>query len=187
MATKNWDASVEVPTNSDYILRVLEVKTAPSSAGNPMITLIEEIAAPAEVVCTNGETVNIAGVKITSYFSFKVLNEDGSIDEVKTANAQARVFSNSEKTALFQLYGIDVTPDQYDNPPIDKLIGEQQYARVKPDVRVKHDSPTAADLKAGKREGKVSINPKTKKPIQTYYLKVEERYGLAEGGNSAPF
>jgi hypothetical protein len=187
MAKKNWDASVEVPTNSDYILRVLDVKAAPSNAGNPMITLVEEIAAPGEVVCTNGETVNIAGVKTTSYFTFKVMNEDGSVDEEKTANAQSRVFSNKENTALFQMYGIEVTPNQYDNPPIEKLIGKQQYARIKPDTKVKHDSPTAADLKAGKKEGKVSINPKTKKPIQTFYLKVEERYGLAEGSNSPAF
>lgn len=186
---KNWDASVEIPTNSEYILRVMEAKFAPSNGGNPMITLQYEIASPDQVTCLNGEIVSVAGVKVPGWYVTKSIDPvTQEVDFEKTASCEARVFSNKENTALFQLFGITIAPNQYDNPPVEQLIGKCQYARIKPDAKVKHDSPTAADLKAGKKEGKVSINPKTRKPIQTYYPKIEELYGLAEvGGNNSPF
>ena len=177
---KNWDASIEMPTNSEYVLRIVEEKFAPSNSGNPMITLTAEIASPSTVTI-NGEEISIAGVKMPLWYPTAVF-EDDIKDEDKTKNAQQRVFKNSAGTALYQLFEIPITEDQYENPPL-SFVGKCVYARVKPDARVKHDSPTAEDLKVGKKEGKVSINPKTRKPIQTYYPKVEEIYGLADLNN----
>ena len=179
---KNWDASIQIPTNSEYILRILEEKFAPNNNGNPMITLTAEVASPTSVN-VNGEDINIAGIKIPLYYVTQVMDDTCNVDAEKTAAAQARTFSNNENNSLYQLFEIPVTPDQYNNPPLG-FVGKCVYARVKPDAKVKRDSPTAEDLKKGLKEGKVSVNPKTKKPIHTFYPKVEEIYGLAETSNS---
>lgn len=175
---KNWDASIQIPINSEYILRILEEKFAPNNNGNPMITLTAEIVSPTSVD-VNGEDINIAGIKIPLYYVTQVMDENGNVDAEKTTAAQARVFNNASKKSIYQLFEIPITPDQYNNPPLG-FVGKCVYARIRPDAKVKRDSPTAEDLKKGLKEGKVSVNPKTKKPIQTFYPKVEDIYGLAE-------
>ena len=185
---KNWSKEIQIPTNNEYVVRCIEETFAPSSKGNPMITLKFEIVSPQTVTALDGEEVNVAGLKMPYYANVAIF-ENGELNAEKTAQARTYTFKSEDKDrpALYEIAEIEVTPEQYDNPPLG-FKGKCFAARVKPDPQVVHDSPTAADLKAGKREGKVSINPRTKKPMQTFYPKIETLYCVVSApGSGSPF
>ena len=52
---QKWNTSIPWVKKSDYILRCIEEIFAPSSGGNPMVTLKFEVAAPDTVIDNNGE------------------------------------------------------------------------------------------------------------------------------------
>ena len=180
MAEK-WNSAVMFPQDN-AILRVIEANFGPSkSSGNPMITLSFEVVAP-ESINVAGVEYSVAGLKITpGYYTTATLD-----DAEKTKTNEQRVFksSNPERPSLYEIFEIDSTGVDKNNPDVTVFKGKLVHALLKSEVKEKTKSPTAEQLKKGQKTGDVIKNPKTGKPEISFYPKIEKLYGLADGGVS---
>jgi hypothetical protein len=173
---EKWNSSVMFPQDN-FILRCIEESFGPSkSSGNPMITLGFEIVAP-ETVNVAGVDYSVTGLKITpGYYTTATLD-----DAEKTAQNEARVFksSNPERPSLYELFEIDSTGVDKNNPKLE-FKGKLVHALLRSEVKEKTKSPTAEQLKKGQKVGDVIKNPKTGKPEISFYPKIEKLYGIAD-------
>ena len=165
--------------DSNYVLRCLEANFGPSNAGNPMITFKYEVAAP-ELMEVAGESYNIAGTKLTTWQVCQTMS-DGVVDVEKTAK-------NSE--ALKKLYAAFGLPNDNinpENPDTSGFVGKCVYALLYNDQNDQRKTPTAAQLKAGQKQGDILINPVTKQPLKSNYPKIGEIFGLAPMETGKPY
>lgn len=194
--TKNWDATMMIPSDSDYICRVVETSFSPSkSSGNPMITLVSEIVLP-DTKEIAGQQVNIAGVKCQpQYYTTKTI-EGGEVDEDKTEAAYRRVFysDHSEKPSLYQLLGFDGSKEDVENPNIKQLVGVYFYAQISAKKVEDRKTPTAAQIEAAKKTGKrpegdVQKHPVTGKLLVKYWPEIKQIFGVAPKsvGSNKPY
>lgn len=194
----NWNASMQFPTDSCYINRVTSAKFGQSkSSGNPMITLEMEVISPEEVDIA-GQKVNISGIKTTSYYTTKVI-EDGEVDQERTENAIKRVFHSDDPQvpSLFQRFGIDGNTVDKDNPDVKQLIGKCVYCQMSSNVEEQRKTPTPEQIETARKNGVTNMrtvgdimkNPVTGKPLIKYWPKIDEIFGLApEGaGSNKPY
>ena len=165
----------------NFILRCIEESFGPSkSSGNPMITLGYEIVAP-ESINVAGVEYSVQGLKITpGYYTTATLD-----DPDKTAQNEQRVFksTNPDRPSLYELFEIDSTGVDKNNPKLE-FKGKLVHALLTSEVKEKTKSPTAEQLKQGKKVGDVIKNPKTGKPEITFYPKIVKLYGIAEAAIS---
>jgi hypothetical protein len=176
---KKWNMDIVWEVQSNYILRCVDEKIAPSNKENPMITLGFEVVSP-ESFESAGEEYNIAGVPIKYYQNVKTL-VDGLVDVEKTEDNKKRLL------ALYKAFEIPV--DEVivqDNPPLG-FKGKVVYALLENDQKVKRRSPTKEQLSKGIKEGDVLINPMTKQPLKTNYPKISQIFGLAPANSFGPF
>lgn len=184
---KKWNANIQIPTGSDYVVIINDVKFGVSnSSGNPMLTVSSEIKSPSEfdgTVYGGNESVNIAGVKLKpNYYPTTVFNiaEDGSkeINADKTKSSRDRIMKD-----LLTPLGIIYEDVDWNNPKLDVLKGKAWYVMLECDIVERRATPTTAEIeasrKAGKRvEGKVLTNPVTKQPLVDYWPEIKEIFGL---------
>jgi hypothetical protein len=177
---KKWNMDVVFEHQSNYILRFVDEKFAPSSKENPMFTLGLEIVSP-ESMEVAGEEYNIAGIPIKYYQNVQTL-VDGQVDIEKTADNKKRLL------ALYKACEIPVDEDNFnpENPPMG-FKGKAVYAELDNDQKVKRKSPTKEQLAKGIKEGDVMINPITKKELKTNYPKIVQIFGPAPTGASKPY
>ena len=185
--SQKWNASIQFPTDSNYVNRITNVLFGPSNrSGNPMVTLEMEVVSPDEVE-VGGVMYNIAGVPTKNYFTTQ------TDDEEKTANARKRLVD------LLTNLGLDTSALNWDNlgPQLQDLKGKLVLTMMgsQPDARRK--TPTAAQIEAAKKQGlkdfsqigDVMKNPVTGKPLINYWPKCDEIFGLApdQTGGGKPY
>jgi len=172
---------IAIPQDSSYIIRCIDETFGPSkSSGKPMITLKFEVVSPEEVEVA-GEMISIAGAQPTpNYYVTQSIDENGAVDVVKSAEILKRL------KAVYKAFGLpdaDINPE---NPALG-FKGKTVYALLYPDKQERRKSPTAAQLAAGQKQGDVMINPVTKQPLTSYYIKVGEIFGLATTDGNKPY
>jgi len=179
MSIEKWNASVQFPTNSDYICRVIGADFTPSSKGNPMLVLEFEVVKP-EVVDIGEKQFNIAGVTCKSYFTTEVTNQ-GEDNVAKTESCRNRL---TGEEGLFTVMGIDKSTIDWDNIDTKPFLGKLVYCLMEPDIEERRKNPTPEQIAkakaANKRaEGDVMVNPITGKPLVNYWPKIRQIFGLA--------
>lgn len=173
---KKWNAELMFPTDSGYTNRVVGAEFGPSSnSGNPMVTLDTEVVQPAEVEIA-GEQVNIAAVKAKYYIVTSVVNEDGSLNEEKTAKARER--------AKEILTNLGYTTINWDNIDVTPLRGKLILTLMESEITERRKNPTSSQIEAAKAkgiraEGDVMKHPVSGKPLVQYWPKIREIFGLA--------
>jgi hypothetical protein len=179
--SRKWTTDIKIPQDSSYIIRIIEESFNPSkSSGNPMITLKAEIVSPEEVE-VGEEQINIAGVQPSPmYYTTQVMDGEGVVNQEKTDNCAKRL-----KT-LYTAFEMDATNINPENPTLG-FKGKVVYALLYPDTTERRKSPTAAQLKAGQKQGDIMLNPKTKQPLVQHYIKVAEIFGLAPTDAAKPY
>lgn len=172
--SKKWTPEIKIPQDSNYIIRITEESFGPAkSSGNPMITLKAEVVSPEEVEVA-GEMYSIAGAQTSPlYFTTQSTNQDGVVDPEKTENNVKRLKS------LYKACGMDDSSINPENPALG-FVGKTLYCILYPDTQDRRKSPTKAQLDAGQKQGDIMINPVTKQPLTSNYIKVGEIFGLAE-------
>lgn len=179
---KKWNAEIQIPTGSEYVVGINDVKFSVSNAGNPMLTLGFEIKSPSEFDNTlygGNESVNIAGVKTRPrWYVTTVLDENKVIDEPATKSARERLMKDFLTPLAIEYADID-----WNNPKLDILKGKAWYAQIECKPNEKRATPTTADIENAKRtgsrvEGKIMINPVTKQPLVDYWPDVTNIFGL---------
>jgi len=170
MAQK-YNSNVVFPKDSSYIIRCLDVVFAPSNAGNPMLSFEYEIVSP-ETVEIAGEEYNIAGTKLRTWQVVKTMDGD-VVDTAKTDK------NETDTKKLVAAFGGD--PETFDltNPDLSVFKGKSVYALLYNDEQDQRKSPTAAQLKAGQKQGDVLLHPITKQPLKRNYPKIGEIFALA--------
>lgn len=174
---QKWNATVQFPTDSNYVNRITGVTFGPSnSSGNPMITLACEVVQPDEVEI-GGVMFNIAGTPTKNYYTTQ------TEDEEKTANARKRV------TDLLTLLGIDTSNLNWDNlgPQLEPLKGKLILTMMSCTIQERRKNPTAAQIEAAKKQGltdfrnigDVMKHPVSGKALINYWPKIDEIFGLA--------
>lgn len=178
MSSRKWTPEIQIPQDSNYIVRITDATFAPSNSGNPMITIKSEVVAPEEVEVA-GEMVNIAGARVQPMYFVTVPMNGEEVDVEKAEAAQTRVKDFYQKLRL--------PVDNFDpqNPDVMSLKGKTIYALLYPDTQERRKSPTAAQLKAGQKQGDVMKNPVTGKPLVNHFIKIGDVFGLAEVGAKA--
>jgi hypothetical protein len=182
----NWNAEIPFPSDSCFKNRIISAKFAPSNKGHQMITLELEVVEPATYPIGDQE-VNIAGVKAKMYFITKMFDENGNVDESKTANCRSRVFvsANPEKPSLYDQLGLDGAAADPENPNVSEMLGKVVYTQMSSEPTEQRKTPTADEIakakKAGTRPvGAVMKHPKTGKPLVKYWPKIDEIFGLVD-------
>ena len=187
---KNWNANIQFPTDNCFINRITKATFAPANTGNVGITVETEVVTPSTYNIA-GEEVNIAGVKARCAFPFmtKLFNEDGSVDEDRTANARARVFvsNNPEQPSLWEVLELDGSKEDPENPNVKQLEGMLVMVKMSSQEDIQRKTATSEQVAkakaAGKRpEGDIMKNLRTGKAECKYWPRVEEIYGLAPDG-----
>lgn len=188
---KKWNADVQIPTDSNYIVLFGDVEFSVSNSGNPMITITPQIKTPSEIDI-NGEMYNIAGVKCKPrWYTTTVFNEE---DGVKTIN-QEKTKSSRDRLMkeIFGELGLTYEEINWENPDIKILKGKAFYAVVECKPVEKRKTPTQAQIeaakKAGKRaEGDVMKNPRTGQALVDYWPATDDLFGLCrEESVDAPY
>lgn len=178
MAQK-YNSTVVFPKDSSYIIRCVECTFAPSNAGNPMLTFKYEIVSP-DMVEVAGEEFIIAGTQLMNWQVCQTMDGD-TIDVVKsTKNAD-------DLKKLVSAFGGDPTTVDPQNPDTSLFKGKVVYALLYNDEQDQRKSPTAAQLKAGQKQGDVLIHPITKQPLKRNYPKIGEIFGLAPLDSNKPY
>lgn len=182
MSATKWNASLMLPTDSNYTNRIVGATFAPSNKGNPMITLECEITQPQEVEI-DGQQVTIAGVKTKNFYPTTVL-EDGVVNEEKTNKSRKRLVDQ-----LWDKLEMDAATINWDNVDVKPLLGKLILTQMEAEVEEKRKSPTAAELAKDKNaQGQVMRNPKTGKALVNYWPKIREIFGLAvQDGTQVPY
>ena len=185
--SQKWNATVQFPTDSNFINRIVGVTFGPSnSSGNPMITLACEVVQPEEVEI-GGVTYNIAGVATKSYYTTQ------TDDEEKTFNARKRV------TDLLTLLGLDTTSLNWDNlgPQLEPLKGKLILTMMSSTIQERRKTATAAEIAEAMKQGitdfrnvgAIMKHPVTGKNLINYWPKIDEIFGLApdQTGGGKPY
>jgi len=178
MSTK-WNAQIQFPTDSNFVNRITGATYERSkSSGNPMIILKCEVVRPAEVEI-NGEMVNIAGVKTTSYFTTQKFDGD-----ILDAAGSERALEALTKNFLTPLR-IPVEEFDIENPVLDSLKGKLIYSQMESEVEERRKSPTAAQIAAAneKKErplGDIMLHPVTGKKLINYWPKMRTIFDICE-------
>lgn len=178
--TKKWSAELCIPTDSNYKARILKAEFKNSkSSGNPMVEITWELVEPASVLIGEHE-VNIAGVESRAYYTISKTDADTG----KKVSA-----SGKEKLEFF-FSQVGVTDVDWENPPVQHLLGKCFLTCVecRPDPRRK--TPTATQVETSKRlnkkpEGDMMTNPVTGLPMLNYWPEVKEVFGLSPDGHVA--
>lgn len=172
------------PTDTCFFNRILDVKFAPSNAGNPMVTIETEIVHPNEYDIA-GEIINISGVKVSTWYPIKVL-ENGEVNEEKTKEAQDKY------TRLI----LDLFPTEqarhtinWNNPDISGIKGLVVMTHMADDEQEQRKTPTSKQISEAKANGisgdklkyigDVLRNPRTGKPMIIHRPVLREIFGLA--------
>jgi hypothetical protein len=178
MSTK-WNADIMFPSDNTFVNRILAIKAALSNDGNPMITIETEVVSPT-VYEVNSEEINIQGVKATTYQTYKVFNEDGSVNTESTEKCQKRV---KELLKNLEIPEEDINWDNLGPviaPLKGKLIMTQMNSRIDPQRRTPTTVQIEAAKKTGKRpEGDIMKHPKTGRDMIKYWPNVVEIFGLS--------
>jgi hypothetical protein len=182
----NWNSEIQFPSDSCFQNRIIGAKFALSSKGNQMITLELEVVEPKTYMIGEQE-VNIAGAKAKMYFNTKMFEENGEVDEDKTAVCRARVFgpSQSDKPSLYELLGLDGSAVDPENPLMSDLLCKVVFTQMSSDPTEQRKTPTADEIAKAKKAGTkplgtVMKHPKTGKPLVKYWPKIEEIFGVVE-------
>jgi hypothetical protein len=179
MANK-WNSSVEWQNDSNYVLRCVEESFGPSrSSGKPMITLKFEVASP-DTMEVAGEPFTIASTQIMGYYVTQSVDENGVVDEAKSAECLKRL------TALYKAFGLPTDNIDINNPALG-FKGKLVYALLTNDRKERRKSLTKAQLDKGVKQGDIMINPITKKILMNNYPKLQEIYGLAPTDTNKPY
>jgi len=177
---KKWNMDVVFEHQSNYILRCVEEKFAPSNKENPMITLSLEVVSP-ESMEVAGEEFNIAGTPIKYYQNVQTFDK-GELDTEKTADNKRHLL------ALYTAFEIPVDENNFNaENPVLGFKGKVVYAELDNDQKTKRKSPTKDQLSKGIKEGDVLINPVTKKELKTNYPKIVQIFGPAPTDASKPY
>lgn len=176
--SKKWSAELCIPTDSNYKSRILKAEFKNSkSSGNPMIEVVWELVEPQSVQVGEHE-VNIAGVECRKYYTIsKKDDETGKVIDVQ---------GKEQLTFLFNQVG--VTDIDWENPPVQYLLGKCFLTCVECKVEPRRATPTAAQVEAGKKankkpEGTIMNNPLTGLPMVNYWPEVKEVFGLSPDGH----
>ena len=171
--------SNKIRLDDRFALRVLkETFSASKSSGNPMITTEFEIVAP-ETTSVNGESVNVAGVKITHYTTVKVKAEDGSWDKEASDKAFSRL------VGYYKALGVEVPTEIDDeNPP---MLGEGKIvdALVLSDETVARKQATP-EQRAARQQGDKILDGDGREII-AYYPKIKSILGPSSVAIGRPF
>jgi len=188
MSAINWNASIQFPSDSCFVNRIISAKFAPSNSGNPMITIESEVVQP-ETYNVGGQDINIAGVKVKSYYTCKVMEGD-VVNEEKTAQARSRVFvsANPEQPSLWDKLGLDGSKEDPENPNVKQLEGICFYAQMSSRPDEQRKTPTAEQIALAKSKGQRALgdimkNPVTGKALCKYWPQIDEIFGVAEVSN----
>lgn len=176
--SKKWNMDIAWEKKSDYILRCIEESFGPSNGGSPMVTLKWEVAAPEEVEQSNGDTMVVAGIPLTSYHVLRAMRDS----KTRSQEEQTVVFQDTFKK-LLTAFELPTDNINWENPTLG-FKGKTVYALLENEAKPQRSSPTKADLEKGIKEGPVLLNPKTKAPLVKNYPKIVEIYGIAELANS---
>ena len=190
MSETNWNASMQLPTDSDYQNRVTEAIYGPSkSSGNLMITLKAEVIAPDEKEIA-GRKVNVSGIPTTNYYTTKIFGDDGQVDVEATKEARRRTFGPSndpDNPSLYERLGLDGSKVDPENPNMKELVGLCFLSQMTCEVAEQRKTPTAEQVakakKAGtKPQGDLMKHPVTGKNLVKYWPKIVEIFGRAPSG-----
>lgn len=183
-----WNASIMFPTDSCFTSRCLSAKFAPFSTGNVGITLEFETVAP-ETYDIAGQEVIIGGVKARTKFPFmtKIFNEDGTVNEIATADSRKRVFGPDEgdKTSMWTRFGLDGSKEDPENPNVQQLVGIKVLTQMSSNEQEERKTPNAEQLAKAKKSGTRAVgdimkNPVTGKAMCKYWPQVDEIFGVAQ-------
>jgi hypothetical protein len=158
--SQNYNSSVPFQRDSSYILRTLNVEFKPSNGGNPMFAFEFEVVEP-QIMTVGDSEYNIAGTKVRAWQVVKTMDGD-SVDVVKTQR------NNNACKKLVKAYGGDPETYDFENPDLTLFKDKLVFALLEDNEQEKRKSPTAAQLKAGQKQGDVLLNPVTKKPLTTH-------------------
>jgi len=173
--SKKWNSDIMFPTDSDYIARIVGATFAPSSKGNPMLTLNFEVVSPQEKEVA-GEMVSLAGVKAKKYYVTSALDESGDVDVEKSERCVETINKLADSLGIesLDLSNIDTKP----------WLGKLCLVQMSSNVTEQRKTPTASQIeaakKAGKRpEGDVMKHPVSGKNLIEYWPQIDEIFGLA--------
>jgi len=197
MSIINWNASIQFPTDTCFEVRILKATFAPAKTGNVGITLETEVVRP-ETYMIGEQEVNIAGIKARPQYPFmtKLFDENGNVDEERTAAARARVFTsnNPEQPSLWEKLELDGTKEDPDNPNVKQLVSLIVLAQMSSRLDVQRRTPTAEQIAKAKKNNTVALgdimkNPKTGAVLCKYWPQIDEIFALSNnttaGGNKS--
>lgn len=181
--SKKWNSDIMFPTDSDYIARIVGATFAPSSKGNPMLTLSFEVVSPQEKEVA-GEMVVMAGIKAKKYYVTSALDESGEVDVEKSERCVETIKKLAESLGIGELDLSNINTQPW--------LGKLCYAQMSSNITEQRKTPTASQIeaakKAGKRpEGDVMKHPVTGKALIEYWPQIDQIFGLApsDGVNMA--
>jgi hypothetical protein len=182
---KQYNKEVQLPTDSNYVLRCLEATiTASNNTGAPMVVNKWEITAPASVEIA-GEEYSIAGTQITSRHVLKSIDKaTGEVNEQKTATCTRFVFESGDKDkpSFYEALGYDPKTIDRNNPPLD-YVGKSVYAQLSAKADPKRKTPTKVQVDKGE-PGDIMCHPVTKKPLNNYYPQIDQIFCLVPAGGA---
>src|SRR5580765_2937479 len=142
MSAEKWNASIQFPTDSNFVNRITEVEFGPSKGtGNPMITLTTEVQSP-DIVNVAGKDINIAGTPAVNYYVTEVKD-----DVDKTASCRSRLTSVEQgNEGLFVKLGLPIDNIPWENlgPFLEPVKGKLVLTMMAPEAAEEHKNPTAA-------------------------------------------
>lgn len=182
MSTVKWNSNIMFPSDSNFTARIVSAEFGNSSKGNPMITATWEVVTPEEYEVA-GEQVNIAGVKVTTWYVSQTLDQDGEEDKEKTKK-------NKEQIAkLFTMVGVEEKDINWDNIDTKPLLGKCFLVQMSGKPEPQRKNPTLAQIDAAKKagnkraEGDIQKHPVTGKDLMQYWPRINEVFALAPEGH----
>jgi hypothetical protein len=168
----SWNNRMMFPKNR-YTLRCIEEDFSPSKAtGNPMLIRKWEICQN-EPVLIGDKKVDIDGLTIQQYVVTKVKTEDGDDWDADRSDKAFGRFAED-----LRICGFPEDSDIDDeNPPCfmkGKVVDAIVYGKENPS----YQSPTADEIKAGKRVGQPILDA-AGKPVKNYQLNIDSILGLS--------
>lgn len=183
---KQWNASIQFPADSDYVLRITDAEFGDSKrSGNPMLTIETEIVSP-DAKEVAGEMITVAGVTPKKFYivTGNVSKPDDDTNLVRAKERLSLLLPNDIELVK-NMDGTNVSPEI-----VSKLKGLLFYAVVSSKATPKRKSPTQAQIEEAKANGKepegdVMKNPITGEPLNYYVVEVGEIFGPAPASKAA--
>lgn len=164
----------------NYVLRCTEEEYKSSSKGNMMIEREWEVVDPSEVVY-NGKKLILAGTTMKKYTTCIVMNEDGTVNDVKSAKCKSMLREE------YSMLGFDTNVDpanplaknQAKGMLVDAICASEEYTQC--------EDLTAEQKAKGDRQGSPILDRNTGKPLRGYRPQIREILGVSSFKPTNPY